>query len=208
MSRRQYKRRAFKKIKRDKRKVRARRQKRANPFPAMPIYRIHTREISRIRVYDRNGNLRKAALKQFNMLIRCYKKNVVIPINYRLLVEMYQAWLYFGQPQVTVFSGCRPKETSPGSRHTTGDAVDFNLDGIPRRRLVQYYLKRNKGIASYKLGVGYYPESYHVHLDIRKRHAFWVQLVRENGTGYYASNPYSAFFKSAAALAAHQNRVS
>ncbi len=195
MLKRGYSRKGFRKVKRDKRKVKATRRVPHNPFPPMPVYRIHTRELARIRVYNRHGNLRKSALRQFNTLIRCYKKNFVIPINYRLLVEMYQAWLYFGQPGVTVFSGCRPREVSGKSRHVTGNAVDFNLDGIPRRRLVQYFLKRREGLRNYKLGVGYYPESFHVHLDIRARNAFWVQLVRENGTGYYAPNPYATFYK-------------
>ena len=197
MASRTYERRSFTKIKRDKRKVKVRaRRPRVNRFPAMPIYRIHTRELAHIRLYDRHGNIRKSALKRFNKLVRCYRKNVVIPLNYRLLVEMYQAWLHFGQPMITVYSGCRrPPQASSTSRHVTGDAVDFAFDGVSRRRLATYYLKRREALFGYKLGVGFYPNSYHIHLDIRKKHAFWVQLVDEEGNGHYAANPYRTFFK-------------
>ncbi|MBU1239810.1 DUF882 domain-containing protein [Myxococcota bacterium] len=195
MARRSYTRASLGTVKLDKRKVKAhKRSPRVNPFPPMPVYRIHTRETAFIRLYDSRGNIRKSALKQFNHLVRCYRKSITIPIKYNLLVEMYQAWIHFGQPQVTVFSGCRrPPQASKTSRHVTGAAVDFSFDGISRRSLASYFLNRTPFLSSYQLGIGYYPRSYHIHLDVREKHAFWVQLVDEDGAGFYASNPYRAF---------------
>jgi uncharacterized protein YcbK (DUF882 family) len=200
LKRQRYTSRSFQKIRKDKRKIktnrRKRRKRRFNRFPAMPVYRIHTQEFASIKLYDKNGNIRKKALRKFNTVVRCYRKGITIPINYKVVVEIYQAWLYFGMPQVTVFSGCRqPPHASRESRHVKGNAIDFNFDGIPRRSLANYFLKRTRQISSYQLGVGYYPESFHVHLDVRKRHAFWVQLIDHNGKGYYASNAYAQFYR-------------
>ncbi len=166
----------------DKRKVQPapNRTVRTDPYPAMGIYQIHLKEFVRIRVYDENGFLRPQAVSEFNRINRCIRNGVVLEMDYRLLVEMYEAWLAFGMPAVTLFSGCRQAPHASGtSRHNFGKAVDYNFDGVARRDLVAYFLERRNKVP-YGMGIGYYPNSYHIHMDVRQRHAFWVDL---NGAG-------------------------
>lgn len=145
-------------------------------FPPIGIYNIHQREFVSIRVYEETGHLRPKALEEFNRITRCLHTGVQLPMDYRLLTEIYQAWLYFGMPSVTLFSGCRQVPyASKGSRHNFGLAVDFNFDGVPRRDVISYFLKRREQVR-HGLGMGYYPNSFHVHIDVRERHAFWVDL--------------------------------
>lgn len=162
----------------DKRKIRPAEEThpRAVAFPPMGIYNIHQREFVSIRVYDETGHLRPQALEQFNHISRCLHTGVQLPMDYHLLTEVYQAWLYFGMPSVTLFSGCRQKPyASSKSRHNFGLALDFNFDGVPRREVISYFLQRRERVA-HGMGVGYYPNSFHVHVDVRDKHAFWVDL--------------------------------
>ena len=55
------------------------------------------------------------------------------------------------------------------SRHSRGKAVDLLLPGVPLLDLARQ--ARTLG----RVGVGYYPNSGFVHLDIRERHSvFWI----------------------------------
>ncbi len=174
----------------DKRKIRPAEEKRpqAVHFPPMGIYNIHRQEFASIRVYDETGHLRPRALEEFNRIARCLHTGVQLPMDYRLLTEVYQAWLHFGMPSVTLFSGCRQAPyATPGSRHNFGLALDFNFDGVPRREVIAYFLQRREKTA-HGMGVGYYPNSYHVHVDVRDKNAFWVDLQQggEKGTATVA----------------------
>ncbi|PKN45682.1 MAG: hypothetical protein CVU59_08320 [Deltaproteobacteria bacterium HGW-Deltaproteobacteria-17] len=162
----------------DKRKVRTvkTRQPRTVAYPPIGIYQIHLREFASIRVYDENGYLRPQALAEFNKINRCLKTGVVLEMDYRVLVELYEAWVAFGMPSVTLFSGCRQAPyASENSRHNFGTAIDYNFDGVTRRELVSWLLSR-RDRKPHGVGLGYYPNSYHIHMDVREAHAFWVDL--------------------------------
>lgn len=176
----------------DKRKIRPAAKKLQDRYPAIPFYNLHTGESVKLRLYNKNGLLRKQAFKDFNRITRCHKENRVMTMNYRLLVEIYAAWIHFGMPQVSIYSGCRlPDKKNPQykSKHHVGDAVDFTFDGVSRRSIVKYLLKRRDKNDEYKLGIGYYPNQFYVHLDIRKESKFWVQLQKPFQKIQYAQNP-------------------
>ncbi|MBN2724707.1 MAG: DUF882 domain-containing protein [Deltaproteobacteria bacterium] len=182
--------------KNDKRKIKVSRSKRLSKYPSMPVYHLHTGELVKIRLYDSRGVLRKKALKEFNHVARCFRTGKTMSLNYRLLVEVYEAWIHFGMPQVSIFSGCRqPPHASRTSRHVLGDALDFTFDGVNRKTLARYFLKRRDVKKSYKLGIGYYPNGYHIHVDIRKNPGFWVQLGHIDGESRYAENPAGYFYR-------------
>lgn len=86
-------------------------------------------------------------------------------IEPRLIELVYQAARHFRAPYVIVISGYRPGRAS--SRHAHGRAIDFVLPGVPDRRLAAW--ARRLGY----VGVGIYPVSGFVHLDVRERSYFW-----------------------------------
>ncbi|MCA9601481.1 MAG: DUF882 domain-containing protein, partial [Myxococcales bacterium] len=88
------------------------------------------------------------------------------PIHPRLLEVLHRAVEHFNVPYVHVISGYRPDRAS--SRHTQGRAVDVVFPGVSDRRLAAYL--RQQGF----VGVGIYPVSGFVHLDVRARSYFWV----------------------------------
>ena len=86
-------------------------------------------------------------------------------IHPRLLDLVYQAARRFRAPWVQVISGYRTGNAT--SRHAHGRAVDVVLPGTSDRRLAAWM--RDLGF----VGVGIYPTSGFVHLDVRERSYFW-----------------------------------
>lgn len=107
-------------------------------------------------------DLQRAAASAF-----CPKEaKKVHPISPRLLDLVYKAMLHFKAPLVHVVSGYRPDRA--GSRHTQGRAIDMVLPGVTNEQLADYV--RTFGF----VGVGIYPTSGFVHLDVRDVSYFWV----------------------------------
>ena len=168
-----------------KKRRKASRKRVSMTYPPMPVYNIHSHELIALHLYDPKGRIRPQALAAFTHLLRSHRTGESLPIHWRLAVLIYQAWIHFGQPQVTIFSGYRPRQfcAMKGSKHITGHAVDFSLDGISNKELVHYFLAH-----AYKIGVGYYPNSYHIHLDVRPKNGFWVDYSSPGEPAIYSRN--------------------
>jgi hypothetical protein len=66
-----------------------------------------------------------------------------------------------------------------------GLACDFRVEGIKTTELRDYLRKTFE-----KVGVGYYPNSTFVHLDVRKdRSAFWIDYSGPGERAVYSENP-------------------
>ncbi len=74
----------------------------------------------------------------------------------------------FGGREMRIVSGYRTKSFVAASKHKEGKAIDFSIPGIPNEAL-RDYLRTIKGV-----GVGYYPNSSFVHLDVRGYNSYWV----------------------------------
>ncbi|MEZ4390671.1 MAG: DUF882 domain-containing protein [Polyangiales bacterium] len=85
----------------------------------------------------------------------------------RLLDVIYQLARHFRAGQVNVISGYR--SASGRSNHARGRAADIALPGVGDEALARY--AREMGF----LGVGVYPHSGFVHVDVRTRSFFWVE---------------------------------
>ena len=83
-----------------------------------------------------------------------------------LLTLVYRAQVHFKAPLVHLVSGYRPDRA--GSRHTQGRAIDMVIPGVSNEDLAAYV--RQFGF----VGVGIYPKSGFVHLDVRENSYFWV----------------------------------
>ena len=103
-------------------------------------------------------------------------------IHPRLLELMYRAVLEFNAPYVWIVSGFRGRR--PTSRHYQGRAADIVLPGVRDRRLAHFL--RRQGF----VGVGVYPVSGFVHLDIRAQSYFWND---HSGPGQSQRNRPTAF---------------
>jgi uncharacterized protein YcbK (DUF882 family) len=117
-----------------------------------------------------DGDLQRAA-RAFSMHSlkrgpRLRKGAKVHPLAPRLLDLVYRAMRHFDAKVVKVVSGFRKDRA--GSRHTQGRAVDMTIEGVANEDLAAYV--RDFGF----VGVGLYPRSGFVHLDVRDASYFWV----------------------------------
>jgi uncharacterized protein YcbK (DUF882 family) len=98
------------------------------------------------------------------------------PIDRRLIDVIFQIARHFEVGQVNVVSGFR--RDSRRSNHSLGRAADIVLPGVSDEAVAAY--ARDIGF----LGVGVYPVSGFVHVDVRTRSYYWVD---RSGPGRTAS---------------------
>jgi uncharacterized protein YcbK (DUF882 family) len=89
------------------------------------------------------------------------------PIEPRLLDLVFRIQLHFGAPEVRVLSGYRTPARGGASNHGKGRAVDFVVPAATDADVAAF--ARTLGF----VGVGIYPVSGFVHVDVRDRSYFW-----------------------------------
>lgn len=110
--------------------------------------------------------IRKAARDRIRQFFRDHRTKRSRPVHDRLIWYLYIVGYHYDRP-VTLISGFRSKARRT-SRHYQGRAADIRVDGVDARALWQYS-KRFK-----KMGLGLYPTSKFVHIDVRDRSYFWI----------------------------------
>jgi len=104
------------------------------------------------------------------------------PIDAKLIALLAKVSDHFGGRPIEVVSGFRPrspKQHTPNSKHNSGSAVDFHIPGVRNEELRDY--ARSLG----KVGVGYYPNSGFIHLDVRPTAFSWTDTSRAGESPRY-----------------------
>ena len=97
------------------------------------------------------------------------------PPDARLVALVGQVSNHFGSRKLEVISGFRPyspTQYTPHSNHNIGRALDFRVVGVPNEVLRDYCK------TLHNVGVGYYPNSTFVHLDVRDTSAAWIDFSK------------------------------
>jgi hypothetical protein len=105
----------------------------------------------------------------------------------RLMALLYNTGRHWPGHRVEVVSGYRHPSVAknPRSPHMKGLACDFRVVGVPNTQLRDYLRTAYKNV-----GVGYYPNSSFVHLDVRKdRSAFWIDYSGPGERAMYSEDP-------------------
>ncbi|HHH30079.1 MAG TPA: LysM peptidoglycan-binding domain-containing protein [Polyangiaceae bacterium] len=127
----------------------------------------------------KRGNARSYARKHIAEVLAT-KSGETKPIDKRLVELLAKVSDTFGGRTIRVVSGVRLGNTNETSRHRQGKAVDFVVDGVPND-VLRDYLKTFD-----QVGVGFYPNSHFVHLDVRERWTYWIDLSRPGERPRYA----------------------
>jgi uncharacterized protein YcbK (DUF882 family) len=138
------------------------------------ITRLATSEDFVVRVSSRRGHVAPTALKTFERVMRS-TTGATHPPEPRLLSLMGQVSNHFGSRRIEVISGFRPyspTQYTAHSNHNIGHAMGFRVVGVPNE-VLRDYCKTLKNV-----GVGYYPNSTFVHLDVRDTPATWVDFSK------------------------------
>ncbi len=140
-----------------------------------------SRERVRMRLVDTRGRARPAAIQRLSRLMRPEGMRRPPTLHPRLLSLITRVSDHFGGRPIHVVSGFRTVGgyTRDSSRHTRGRAMDLRVDGVPNH-VVRDFCRRFENV-----GVGYYPRSTFVHLDVRDRSAYWVDWSRPGQAPIY-----------------------
>jgi len=135
------------------------------------FHRIHTGETKTLTLYSANGKLVNSEYKKFEKLMfdqHTGKQHKIHPRLCYMLKLVAENW---PDHMITIYSGYRsfnPQQYTKKSKHNLGRAIDFSVDGVSNLKLMKFCR------ALKNVGVGYYPNSYFIHLDVRETSAFWV----------------------------------
>jgi uncharacterized protein YcbK (DUF882 family) len=132
--------------------------------------RLYPRETRRVSMLDANGRVRRAAISTLRQLLRPKDSRKRKEPHARLLRLLAQVSDHFGGRPIHIVSGLRVAggNTKDSSQHVAGNAVDFRIPGVPLETL------RERCARFDRVGVGFYPRSKFVHLDVRNRDARWT----------------------------------
>jgi uncharacterized protein YcbK (DUF882 family) len=156
--------------------------------PPVDLFQINTKESFVLRFSDERGRPIQGWQKRFQRFMRCHHTNTQHRIDPRLPRLMYQTGRHFAGHRLEVVSGYRnPKVArNPKSPHKQGLACDFRVAGVPNATL-RDYLRRTFD----HVGVGFYPNSSFVHLDVRKGpSAFWIDYSGPGEGAAYSGNAH------------------
>ncbi|HVZ87673.1 MAG TPA: DUF882 domain-containing protein [Polyangia bacterium] len=168
----------------------ARPAKRAKPVSKnapVVLYQVNRRETMALRLRDAKGRPVKGMQRRFDTFLRCHYTNVQHRMDPRLMRLLFQTGHHWPGRRLEVVSGYRHPTVAknPHSPHMQGLACDFRVEGVKTAEL-RDYLRRTFD----KVGVGYYPNSSFVHLDVRKdRSAFWIDYSGPGERAIYSATP-------------------
>jgi uncharacterized protein YcbK (DUF882 family) len=155
--------------------------------PPVVLFTVNHKETFSLRLRDGQGKPIKGNQKRFDKFLRCHHTEKKHAMNPRLMKVLYQTGRHWPGRQLEIISGYRhPKVAkNPRSPHMKGLACDFRVEGVKTQELRDYLRKTYD-----KVGVGYYPNSTFVHVDMRKdKSAFWIDYSGPGERAVYSENP-------------------
>jgi len=135
------------------------------------IYSVNLGERFRFFPLNSDGTPAAEALEELSKAMADKNNRHTHPVHPRLLKVLYRLAVHFKARQINIISGYRePAEAQDKeSHHADGSAIDIMMPGVPLPALAK--MARSLGHA----GVGFYPTSGFVHVDVRKGASyFWV----------------------------------
>lgn len=135
------------------------------------FHRIHTGETRNLNLFTPAGKINWKQYKIFKKMMFDHRANKQHNINTRLVYLLGKVAQHFNFKTIIIYSGFRAHDKSQHTReskHNVGRAIDFAMEGVSNWTLMKYCRTFSN------VGVGYYPKSYFIHLDVREKPAFWI----------------------------------
>ena len=149
----------------------------------LKIHHTHTKEDITV-TFKRNGRYDEAGLERLNRFLRDWRNDEQIKMDPQLFDIAWEVYQEVGAKEpIQIISAYRSPETnsmlrrrSRGvaqfSQHMLGKAIDFNIPDVPLDQIRAAGLRQQRG------GVGFYPSSAFVHLDVGSvRH--WPRMTHD-----------------------------
>lgn len=134
------------------------------------LLRLSNHRRLRLRLVNRQRHPTRRARRDLRAFLSDRQSGERHDIHPRLIELLAQVSDHFGGREIVIISGFREAggRTRESSRHTEGRAIDFRIRGVDIRLLRDYVREFPR------VGVGFYPNSRFVHLDVRDESAYWV----------------------------------
>jgi uncharacterized protein YcbK (DUF882 family) len=156
--------------------------------PAAELFALNRNEAFALRPGPAGG-FTKTMMSSLARFLRCHHTQRRHAIARRLASLLYETAKHFDFARLEIVAGYRAprvakQKGNPKSPHKRGVACDFRVVGVTNEVLRDYVRQFPK------VGVGYYPNSGFVHLDVRdKVSAFWVDYSAPGERAKYSRTP-------------------
>ncbi len=133
-------------------------------------------------------NFSKKQLASMSHLLRCHHTHKQMNIHPYLISILYQTAVHYGNAKITIIAGYRApeiarKKGNPNSPHQKGIASDIRIAGVTNEDLRDYLRE-----TFHPIGVGYYPNSGFIHVDVgRKVSGYWIDYSSPGQQAWYLS---------------------
>ena len=128
------------------------------------VTNLTTHETGALRLYAMDGTVDPAAREEFERIAA--KHTEPHPLSERLEQLVFKAAYHFGGASVQIVSGWR----SHARRHSSGEALDFKLQGVYPGALAAYL----RSLPLVGVGIYTHPKTQFVHLDVREQSYHWI----------------------------------
>ena len=136
----------------------------ARALPPLDVSEVTTGATASMRLYGDDGEIDEGARARFERAVsRDGQRHELAP---RLEQLVAKASAHFGGAPVVVVSAWRPN----AGRHTTGEGLDFKLDGVKSGMLAAWL----RGLPRVGVGTYVHPRTQYVHLDVRDESYHWL----------------------------------
>jgi uncharacterized protein YcbK (DUF882 family) len=138
------------------------------------LERPASKETLRVRLFDKAGKPDPKARQRLARFLRDRENDEGRRPHIRLMRVLSYVADHFNGRTIIVVSAYRSvgNGNNGASRHASGEAIDIRVEGVPNEVLRDYCLTLSK------VGVGYYPRSSFVHVDVRSKAVYWVDWSR------------------------------
>jgi uncharacterized protein YcbK (DUF882 family) len=157
--------------------------KNAGPLPtpllsgkALKLYDVNAKRSLRVTPFTEEGVPDPGAFAELRSFLRCRRSGHEMDMDPRLIAVLSRISQHFGDAVVQIISAHRKPDgvvTRETSQHAFGTAADIRIAGVSVEEL------KDAARALGAKGVGVYPKSGFVHVDVRKKAYAW----RDNGNG-------------------------
>jgi uncharacterized protein YcbK (DUF882 family) len=141
----------------------------AEALPAIVVRNVNTGVEAPVRLYRADGSIDPHAVDEFALVAG--RDAELHALSLRLVQLVFKSAYHFRATAIQVISGYRAqKNPKGGSRHASGEALDFRLESIKAPILAAH-------LRTYpRAGVGIYthPKTQYVHLDVRDESFHWI----------------------------------
>ncbi len=147
----------------------------------LSFHNLHTKEDLTV-TYMREGRYDDEALKKIDWILRDWRRDEATKMDRRVINAVWELYRETGATEpIEIISGYRSPKTNSmlrkrgrgvarRSQHMRGRAIDLHIRGVPLAKQREAAMRLHRG------GVGYYPSSKFIHVDVsRIRH--WPRMT-------------------------------